>query len=228
MLLTNQAQLQSTVTVETFAKLTKNIHEVTVNESIQVNPDLRITAHIAGHVLGAVMWEVEAHGRSILYTGDFSDEEGSFIPPYQLPARFLRPGGLDMLIMECTYGNTEFKSYDERKAELLESVLSTIQNRGKVLIPCYGIGHTQELLAMFLELWNSKNITVYFSQLASIFHRRRFTSALQTREALCRSFLTIRPGRRTRFPSNPTEFSPFESNSPPRRSRFCSSPHTRP
>lgn len=162
MLLTNQAQVQSTVTMETFAKLTKHIHEVTVNESIQLNPNLRITAHIAGHVLGAVMWEVEAYGRSILYTGDFSDEPGSFIPSYQLPARFLHPGNLDMLIMECTYGNTEFKSYEDRKNTLIDSVLRTIQNRGKVLIPCYGIGHTQELLALFLDLWNSKNLTVLF------------------------------------------------------------------
>ena len=191
-LLTNQAQLQSTITVETFAKLTKHIREVTVNESIQLNPHLRVTAHIAGHVLGAVMWEIEAYGRSVLYTGDFSDEEGSFIPSYQLPARFLRPGYLDMLIMECTYGNTEFKSYEERKNTLIDSVLTTIQNRGKVLIPCYGIGYIQELLALFLDIWNDRNLTVFFTEI-------EMNSRLR--------FISVRKIPRARFP-----FSPFISN----------------
>ena len=154
--------MQSTVTVDTFANLTKRIHEVSSKETIQLNPNLRITAHIAGHVLGAVMWEVVAYNRTILYTGDYSDEEGGFIPAYQLPPRFLRPGSLDMLIMECTYGNTDFQSYEERKSQLLKNILTTVENGGKVLIPSYGIGYTQEIIAFLQPVWDENHLKVFY------------------------------------------------------------------
>lgn len=132
-------------------------------EVLFVDSHIKVTAHAAGHVLGAVMWEVEIDGQTILYTGDFSDEEGSFIPPYQLPSRFRTPGNLDMLIMECTYGNTQFQSLEQRRNVFVQTILSTIQEGGRVLVPCYGIGYTQELLALLQQVWTDNHLTVAFS-----------------------------------------------------------------
>lgn len=115
---------------------------------IPVDDRLKVTAHIAGHVIGAVMWEVKMDGRTILYTGDYSDEDNHFLPPYQLPPHLLLPNQLDMLIMECTYGNTTFQSFEARKTELLDTIISTVKEGGKVLIPCYAIGFTQVVIAM--------------------------------------------------------------------------------
>ena len=112
---------------------------------------LRVTAHIAGHVLGAVMWEVQIDDRTILYTGDYSEDGTKFIPSYQLPQHFLLPNRLDMLIMECTYGNTDFKSFKTRQTELVHIVIETIRKRGKVLIPCYAIGFTQEVIVLIQQ-----------------------------------------------------------------------------
>ena len=96
------------------------------------------------------MWEVEMDGQTILYTGDFSDEEGSFIPPYQLPSRFLTPGNLDMLIMECTYGNTQFQSLEQRRNVFVQTILSTIQDGGRVL-------------ALLQQVWADNHLTVILS-----------------------------------------------------------------
>lgn len=113
------------------------------------------------------MWEVVIDGKTVLYTGDFSNESGSFIPAYQLPSRYLAPGNLDMLIMECTYGNTQFQSLDERRNLFINTILSTVKEGGKVLIPCYGIGYTQELLALLQEVWSEKHLSVH-SHLCSL------------------------------------------------------------
>lgn len=112
---------------------------------------MRVTAHIAGHVIGAVMWEIQIDGRTILYTGDYSEDGTKFIPSYQLPQRYMLPNRLDMLIMECTYGNTDFKSFESRQADLVRTVIDTVRNRGKVLIPCYAIGFTQEVVALIQQ-----------------------------------------------------------------------------
>lgn len=155
--MSNQSQSQSSISVEKCTNLTKHIREVAVREQIQVNPHLRVTPHIAGHVLGAVMWEIEIDGKRILYTGDYSGDEGGVIPSYQISPSLLP---LDMLIMECTYGNTDFKSLEDRRNQLIQSITSTIQEGGKVLIPCYGIGYTQELIAMIQRAWEDHNFTV--------------------------------------------------------------------
>ena len=94
------------------------------------------------------MWEVCIDNHTILYTGDYSDDEEMIIPPYQLPPRYLHPGHLDMLIMECTYGNAEFKSIHARQDELFSTIITTIRQGGRVLIPCHAVGFTQELIAL--------------------------------------------------------------------------------
>lgn len=163
--MSNQSQSQSGISVEKCTNLTKHIREVSVREQIQVNPHLRVTPHIAGHVLGAVMWEIEIDGKRILYTGDYSGDEGGVIPSYQISPSLLP---LDMLIMECTYGNTDFKSLDDRRNQLIQSITNTIQEGGKVLIPCYGIGYTQELIAMIQKAWKDHNLTVTCSWCSSL------------------------------------------------------------
>ena len=126
-----------------------------------IDSELSVTPHIAGHVLGAVMWEIEVCGHHILYTGDYSGDEGGFIPPYEIPKSLTMHTPLDMLIMECTYGNTDFKSLEDRRKQLVDSITSTIQNGGKVLIPCYGIGYTQELIALIQQVWQEEGLTVF-------------------------------------------------------------------
>ena len=130
-----------------------------------IDSELVVTPHIAGHVLGAVMWEIEVCGHHILYTGDYSGDEGGFIPPYEIPKSLAMYTPLDMLIMECTYGNTDFKSLEDRRKQLVDSITSTIQNGGKVLIPCYGIGYTQELIALIQQVWQEEGLTVFIRYL---------------------------------------------------------------
>ena len=107
------------------------------------------------------MWEIEVCGHHILYTGDYSGDEGGFIPPYEIPKSLAMYTALDMLIMECTYGNTDFESLEDRRKQLVDSITSTIQNGGKVLIPCYGIGYTQELIALIQQVWQEEGLTVF-------------------------------------------------------------------
>ena len=40
--------------------------------SVDVDGELRLVSHYAGHVLGAVMVSAECHGQRVVYTGDFN------------------------------------------------------------------------------------------------------------------------------------------------------------
>lgn len=98
----------------------------------------------AGHILGsaAISLEIEEKGRKIRFW--FSGDIGR----YKLP--LLRdpvlPSDVDYLLMECTYGD---KSHDDpsRAFEEFRAVVTrTIQRGGKVIVPAFAVGRTQELV----------------------------------------------------------------------------------
>lgn len=98
----------------------------------------------AGHILGsaAVSLEIEEKGRTIRlwFSGD--------IGRYQLP--LLRdpilPDSADYLIMECTYGDKPHRDPQNAYEEFRGVVKRTVERGGKVIIPAFAVGRTQELV----------------------------------------------------------------------------------
>ena len=98
----------------------------------------------AGHILGsaAISLEIEEKGRKIRFW--FSGDIGR----YKLP--LLRdpvlPGEVDYLLMECTYGDKPHDDPSKAFEEFQEVVSRTIKRGGKVIIPAFAVGRTQELV----------------------------------------------------------------------------------
>ena len=111
---------------------------------------IKITCYQAGHVLGAAMFCVEIDSIRILYTGDFSREEDRHLPAATVP-----PFHPNIVISESTYGRTNHDPRRQREEDLVSSVASTLNKRGKVLIPVFALGRTQELLLLLDEYWET-------------------------------------------------------------------------
>ena len=98
----------------------------------------------AGHILGsaAISLEIEEKGRKTRFW--FSGDIGR----YKLP--LLRdpvlPEAVDYLLMECTYGDKPHNDPSEAFEEFQEIVSRTIRRGGKVIIPAFAVGRTQELV----------------------------------------------------------------------------------
>ena len=98
----------------------------------------------AGHILGsaAISLEIEENGRKIRFW--FSGDIGR----YKLP--LLRdpvlPEGVDYLLMECTYGDKPHDDPSKAFQEFRDIVSRTIKRGGKVIIPAFAVGRTQELV----------------------------------------------------------------------------------
>lgn len=98
----------------------------------------------AGHILGsaAISLEIEEKGRTIRFW--FSGDIGR----YKLP--LLRdpvlPTNVDYLLMECTYGDKPHDDPSRAFTEFQEVVERTINRGGKVIIPAFAVGRTQELV----------------------------------------------------------------------------------
>ena len=105
-----------------------------------------VTARLveAGHILGsaAVSLEIDDKGRRIRlwFSGD--------IGRYRLP--LLRdpvyPDAADYMIMECTYGDKPHRDPVNAFEEFRDVVKRTVNRGGKVIIPAFAVGRTQELV----------------------------------------------------------------------------------
>jgi metallo-beta-lactamase family protein len=98
----------------------------------------------AGHILGAaaVSLEIEENGRKIRFW--FSGDIGRYdLPLLRDP---ILPSDVDYMIMECTYGDKAHNDPAVTFDEFREIVSRTLKRGGKVIIPAFAVGRTQELV----------------------------------------------------------------------------------
>ena len=121
----------------------------------------------AGHVLGSTGVLIRAEGRTIFYTGDVNFDDQTIAQAAAFPKE-----KIDILIMECTRGDTPVPSTWSRSGEeerFMRSIESAFERGGCVLVPVFALGKTQEVLAMLYKLRREKvlDFPIYIGGLSS-------------------------------------------------------------
>jgi len=129
------------------------------NAPIDASDDVTVTFLDAGHILGASISVIDISGAGrLVYTGDIGHGHSSIMNP---PAKL---NNTDFLIIESTYGAKRHPAVNP-KERLKQIILDTYANKGKVLIPAFAVGRSQEILYILKQLYEEKklpNIPVYF------------------------------------------------------------------
>jgi len=113
-------------------------------EVTDISPDVRLTLHNAGHILGSAI--VHLHICNGLYNiaiaQDFKYRQTNLLDP--AVSKFPR---LEALFMESTYGNPQdvMPTNKEAETQLMDIIGVTLNRGGKVLIPVLAVGRAQEL-----------------------------------------------------------------------------------
>src|SRR5512139_231312 len=119
-------------------------HAMEYNQPFSPVPGVVARFVEAGHILGsaAISLEIEEKGRKIRFW--FSGDIGR----YKLP--LLRdpvlPQEVDYLLMESTYGDKPHVDPSLAFEEFQDVVERTLKRGGKVIIPAFAVGRTQELV----------------------------------------------------------------------------------
>ncbi|ACS34222.1 RNA-metabolising metallo-beta-lactamase, beta-CASP family protein [Thermococcus gammatolerans EJ3] len=127
-------------------------HTITLDygEVRDIAPDIRLTLHNAGHILGSAIVHLHIGNglHNIAITGDFK-----FIPTRLLEPAVSRFPRVETLVMESTYGgsNDYQMPRDEAEKRLIEVIHHTIKRGGKVLIPAMAVGRAQEIMMVLEE-----------------------------------------------------------------------------
>ena len=122
---------------------------------VQICDGVKATWISAGHILGAAMIHIEGKRESILMTGDVSVADQLTIPGMVVP-EWCRP---DVMVMESTYGKRSHDVDRTREAKrLAEDVAKVIAEGGKVLIPAFAVGRSQEVILILKSAMQRKQI----------------------------------------------------------------------
>ena len=122
--------------------------------------DLRLTFFRSGHILGAASALIEGDGRRVLMGGDISNEAQLTVGS----ADWSGVGAVDLLVLESTYGDKTRDPLEEQQRDLIQFVSQTLDRRGSVILPCFGLGRGQEvalLLAKARERGELKRVSVW-------------------------------------------------------------------
>lgn len=110
----------------------------------RITPDITLTFRDAGHILGSaiVVLDVREGGqeRRLVFSGDLGRRD---LPILKDPTEVERA---DILLIESTYGTRLHESVPEAERELKRIVLNTFYRGGKVIIPAFAVGRTQEIV----------------------------------------------------------------------------------
>src|SRR5690349_2390779 len=109
-----------------------------------------VTFRDAGHILGAaqVVLDIREDGRQFryLFSGDIGRGDDDILRDPQ-PVE-----NVDYLQVESTYGGREHSPKSNAKAEIGRLVNETIRQKGKVIIPAFSVGRTQQVVYTLHQL----------------------------------------------------------------------------
>ncbi|WP_395811299.1 MBL fold metallo-hydrolase, partial [Daejeonella sp.] len=115
------------------------------NTEFQINEDIKLELTDVGHIIGsaAVHLTINENGKTsrLTFSGDVG-RYGDLI--LKSPETFKQS---DYILLESTYGDSLHKDTEPAEELLKEIIYQTcILRRGKVIIPAFSVGRTQELL----------------------------------------------------------------------------------
>lgn len=131
-------------TAEEAAKCLEIFKPVEYDQIIDVADNIQVRYNDAGHMLGSSIIEiwVTENGKTekIVFTGDIGNND---IPLLDSPTMI---EDADYLVMESTYGSRLHMRNDDKANIFLNVVSETLDHGGRVVIPSFAVGRTQEIL----------------------------------------------------------------------------------
>ena len=116
----------------------------------------------AGHILGAASVQMTVRDGEVVKTIVFSGDVGlSGSPILRDPTT---PTPADVVLLESTYGDRDHKPLDATREELLTILREAQATGGKVIIPAFAVGRTQDLIfhiGEFLRAGELSSVQVY-------------------------------------------------------------------
>lgn len=126
------------------------------NAKFEPIPGVIVTLLEAGHILGSAAVQVDymegGEKRRLWFSGDIGRRDAPILRDPILPS------GVDTLVMECTYGDAEHLTLQSAYRVVVDAINRTVRRGGKIIIPAFAIGRTQNLAYLLSEALEKEEI----------------------------------------------------------------------
>jgi metallo-beta-lactamase family protein len=148
--------VEALYTQEDAAHVAQYFEGVVYHEAFEPVPGVTARLVEAGHMLGsaAVVLDIEERRKKqrLWFSGDIGRRGMPLLRDPELPDR------ADLLIMESTYGDKPHREPELAYEELRQVVGRTIARGGKVIVPAFAVGRTQELVYDLQQMISERQI----------------------------------------------------------------------
>jgi metallo-beta-lactamase family protein len=125
----------------------RQFRSIEYDQAFHPLPGVEVRLHVAGHMLGAAIVEVNLDSEEpggeptrLVFSGDIGRPDMPILrDPVTVP-------GADYLIMESTYGNRVHPEGGDANQTLKEAAHAAYNAGGKLIIPAFSVGRTQEIV----------------------------------------------------------------------------------
>ncbi len=136
--------LEPLYTAEDARQVQPLLRPVPYNQPVEVAEGITALFVDAGHILGsaAIRLEIRSGNQRVRlwFSGDVGRRGLAIVRDPVLPF------DTDYLLLECTYGDKPHRDPVQAHQELQEVIRRTVERGGKVIIPAFAVGRTQEIL----------------------------------------------------------------------------------
>ncbi len=147
------APLYSTADVDAVLKL---LRPIPYNREVPIAPGIAVQLVEAGHILGSasigVMLDHPQGRRTVVFSGDIGPKGAPLLRDAQC---FVKA---DVVFLESTYGDRDHRPLQETVDEFRLIVKTAVERRGKILIPAFAVGRTQQLVYFLSEFFRSGEV----------------------------------------------------------------------
>lgn len=155
----NGADIQPIYTTEDANLTFPLFHRTSLHEVREIVPGLRYQPYEAGHMLGSTFVCVESseNGKTtrLVFSGDIGRPG---LPIIRDPEP---PPPADYLILESTYGDRLHRPLESVAGTLAGVVNRTYSHGGRLIVPAFAVGRTQQLVLLLHELIDANKIPAF-------------------------------------------------------------------
>ena len=152
----NLPPIEPLYTAEDAEKTVRQFVSVGYDRPMPISDGVTVTFRDAGHILGSaqVVFDFRENGKKFryLFSGDVGRGHDDILRDPQ-PVE-----GVDFLQVESTYGGRDHASPKQANAEVARLVKETFARNGKVIIPAFSVGRTQQIVYTLHQLILAKEL----------------------------------------------------------------------
>jgi metallo-beta-lactamase family protein len=146
----NEPPVEPLYTAQDVEQAVAQMLAVRYRQDVEIADGVTISFSDAGHVLGSAVTRIEVREAGKTRVVGFSGDLGRKNMPILKDPEPI--GDVDLWISESTYGARIHEPIEGMQQRVMEIITKTIDRGGKLIVPSFSVGKTQEFLYVLFEL----------------------------------------------------------------------------